>query len=31
MFEFGKLRFTIERYANRLKSFDDWKSDRTAH
>jgi hypothetical protein len=30
MFEFAKLRFTIERYGDRLQALDDWKATRTA-
>jgi hypothetical protein len=27
MFEFGKVRFTIERHGDKLTAFDDWKAD----
>jgi hypothetical protein len=27
MFEFGKVRSTIERHGDKLTAFDDWKAD----
>jgi hypothetical protein len=27
MFEFGKVRFTIDRHGEQLTAFDDWKAD----
>jgi hypothetical protein len=29
MFEFGKVRFTIERHSEKLKTFDQWQAEPT--